>query len=222
MSTKTNAETDAKEIVEVIELFIEPIPPDTVETIREELPTLVREALIESDQEDLLARTKNLQGDLWVRRALAEPTAVTPTEALARLLAEAPEARLSLPTVRALFQQAERLAAPWTVLAGATDRLAHLLCDAHEAYEQVASEYVIAGYPTDDSIDELHRASGVLNAELATRQQGRRKLQREFKAAMAARDRKEAARTLPPAEVAASADSIPLEETSRQIGRRSR
>jgi len=172
--------------------------------------------------DDLLARTKNLQGDLWVRRALAEPTAVTPTEALARLLAEAPEARLSLPTVRALLQQAERLAAPQTALAGSTDRMATLLCDAFRAWQQVAGEYVTAGYPTDDSIDELHRASGVLNAELAIRQQGRQKLQCEFMAAMAAVDREKAARTLPPAEIAASADSIPLEETSRQIDRRSR
>ena len=54
MSAKVNAQADAEEIVEVIELLIEPIPPDTVDTIREELPTLVREALIEAGQEDLL------------------------------------------------------------------------------------------------------------------------------------------------------------------------
>lgn len=172
--------------------------------------------------DDLLARTKDLQGELRVRRALIEAPGTTPTEAVIRLLTESPNARLSLPTVCALLQQAERLAAPQTALAGSTDRMATLLCDAFRAWQQVAGECVTAGYPTDDSIDELHRASGVLNAELAIRQQGRQKLQCEFMAAMAAVDRKEAARTLPPAEIAASADSIPLEEIYRQIGQRSR
>jgi len=47
--------TGLPQLIEMIlELLIEPIPPDTVDTIREELPTLVREALIEADQEDLL------------------------------------------------------------------------------------------------------------------------------------------------------------------------
>lgn len=49
-----SAETNAKETVEVIELLIKPIPPDTVDTIREELPTMVREALREAGREDLL------------------------------------------------------------------------------------------------------------------------------------------------------------------------
>jgi len=54
--------------------------------------------------DDLLARTKNLQADLRIRRTLTEPTNLTPMGILTHLLTEAPEIRLSLTTVRDLLQ----------------------------------------------------------------------------------------------------------------------
>jgi hypothetical protein len=48
-----NTKTDTEEI-QVVDLLIEPIPPDTVDSIREALPALVGEALREAGQEGLL------------------------------------------------------------------------------------------------------------------------------------------------------------------------
>jgi hypothetical protein len=60
---------------------------------------------------DLLAQAQDLQADLWVRQALAGPAGPRPSEVLAHLLTGTPDIRLSLPTVRALLQQADQLAA---------------------------------------------------------------------------------------------------------------
>lgn len=172
--------------------------------------------------ENLLAQTKDLQGDLLIRRILARTTGAAPSEALVRLLAETPDARLSLPTIHFLLQRAERLVSPQMALANMADPLARLLCDALRAGQQVASEYAADGYATGDSIIEYYRTSGEIIAKLATRQQGRRRYRRDLMAAMTAVDREEAARTLPPVEMGAGADSIPLGDASRQTGRRGR